>query len=95
MLSLAEVRRREKADTCHLCGLPKSVCRAKSTEKEIEVEFERCHVATAVGRLQESLSRESNGIAAVEQIGALEFIPKMKNPAAGLTLGDAVPEALG
>ena len=91
MLSLVEVRRREKADTCHLCGLPKEVCRAKSTEKEIEVDFERCHVATAVSKLQTSLSTESSGVAAIEHIGALEFIPKMKNPAMGL-LGDAVPE---
>lgn len=94
MLSLVDLRRREKADTCHLCGLPKEVCRAKTTEKEIEVDFERCHVATAVSKLQTSLSTESSGVAAIEHIGALEFIPKMKNPAMGL-LGDAVPEALG
>lgn len=94
MLSLAEVRRRDKADACHLCGLPKEVCRAKSTEKEIAVEFERCHVATAVAKMQESLSQESSGFAAVEHINALEFIPTMKNPVAGLGLGDAVPEPL-
>lgn len=93
MLSLDALRRREKADTCHLCGLPKTVCRDRAIEKELKVEFERCHVSTAIVKMQESLSRESNGQAAIGQINALEFIPLLKSGEFDL-LGDAMPEAL-
>lgn len=40
--------------TCHLCGLPKSVCRDYETDGHVLVEFERCHVSAALARKQKA-----------------------------------------
>ena len=89
MLSLADARRREPEDRCHLCGLPKAVCRDGSLEKQIKVEFERCFVTTAASRLRAELSKATAGVAAVEHVEALDFLPMVPNPLAGLLGADS------
>ncbi len=79
MLALAEVRRQEEADRCHMCGLPTEVCRAKATEKEVTVEFERCHVTTALLREREKQEQDN-----LPHIQGVDFIPMMPDPMAGL-----------
>jgi hypothetical protein len=35
---------------CHLCGMPREVCRAYDTDGMVSVTTERCHFAAAVAR---------------------------------------------
>lgn len=78
-VALAQVRQQEEAERCHLCGLPKSVCRARSAEKDVRVEVERCHVATAVDRTREQYEKDG-----MPNTRAVDWIPQIKNPMAGL-----------
>lgn len=41
---------------CPLCGLPKTICRAKTTDGAVSVEFERCHVTAALAAKQREVS---------------------------------------
>lgn len=82
MLSLAEVRARESAERCHLCGLPKSVCRdGAMADGAVKTELERCHVATAVASAREVAERDG-----MPHVSAVEVIPSMPDPASGLGL---------
>lgn len=85
-MALEDVRQQEKADSCHICGLPKAICREKATERDVQVDVDRCHIATAVAMKREELSQESSGVAAMKHMEAVEFIPELPNPAAGLGL---------
>lgn len=41
---------------CTLCGMPKAVCRARSTDGAVDVEFERCHITAALSAMQRKVS---------------------------------------
>ena len=87
MLALAEARRQEESDKCHLCGLPRAVCRDRATEKLIEVDAERCHVATAVAREREKFTNPGKGVLPAEFAQALDFIPSIQPDQLGGLLG--------
>lgn len=43
---------------CHLCGMPKEVCRSRATEGKVSVDFERCHVTNALALKQRTNQTE-------------------------------------
>lgn len=88
-LALGDVRRREEAERCHLCGLPKVICRSKDTEGQVKVDLERCHVTTAMVKTRDLAEQDG-----MPYMQGIDIIPDIPNPLAGLGLGDSLPESL-
>jgi hypothetical protein len=51
----AEYKRQVEAARCHLCGLPKTVCRDPDNQFAFEVDAERCHATYALATAQERI----------------------------------------
>lgn len=81
-LALEDVRRREEADRCHMCGLPKVICRDKATEGQVKVDLERCHVTTAMVKTRDQAEKD-----AMPFMQGIDLLPDIPNPMAGLGLG--------
>ena len=56
-MALVEHRAKVKADTCELCGLPKSVCRKSANERRFDAEYERCFARAAIVRLRDEVGK--------------------------------------
>lgn len=89
VLALADLRRREESERCHLCGLPKVVCRSKATENQVAVDLERCHVTTAMAKTRDEYAKDG-----MPHMEGVDLIPDVPNPFAGLGLGDSPPQPL-
>lgn len=89
MLALEDVRRKEEAERCHLCGMPRKVCRARGTERALTVESERCHVTTAVARARSAAIRDG-----MPDLEGIDWIPAWRDLSDALLLLSA-PDTTG
>lgn len=62
-----------------MCGLPRVICRSKAVEGKVQVDLERCHVATATARAHEEAAEGG-----MPHMSGVDLIPQIENPAAGL-----------
>ena len=61
-LAHAEYKAQVAAARCHLCGLPKKVCRNPDNQFAFEAEIERCHATYAMASAQERISRGASDV---------------------------------
>lgn len=47
--------------TCHLCGLPKSICRDSKNERAFDAGYERCFASASIMRLQREVTDGESG----------------------------------
>ncbi len=67
----------EAENICHLCGMPKSVCRSPETEGAVSVDMERCHVTAEVRRKQRAAHD-----AEMDLLDSLAFSARVVSPEA-------------
>lgn len=58
-LALRQLEQEEAAEKCHLCGLPKAVCRDIDNQFRFVAAAEQCHAAAAIASAQESSNYDS------------------------------------
>lgn len=54
-IALREQEQSEAAEKCHLCGLPRKVCRDGANQYKFAADAERCHATWAILQRQSAL----------------------------------------